>query len=369
MGSNAAALHECTGPEYERIEFYAEGRRQYKKIIPENERLIDWHKAQDVHYSAVSLHRLKNVRVWTDYQAICVYTEENQIIDSVSLVDDSFDFNCVSEIPIETLSGSTVLLPHLDPYNYYHWLIDTLAFPGVLELGGHTLDSIDNFYIHRMENNFQREHLHALGIEDSRVLFLDNGRKNHFVVEDLLIPMFRMDGGFWPAPWAMDYLKNTYLKDELAENLSSRESTEKRIYVARGNARRSIYNEAELMDRLSSEGYEIIEPHRMSLQEQAEAFSMADYVLGSHGAGLANIAFCKPDTKLLEFGGHYITGHFRIVATLNDLNYEAFAAGIDDRGQLLPTSYDGEVRDKNFTVDIERVVATANKYFTGSSDN
>jgi|GEM_PF-5960414 len=363
MSNSALNIESPSTFEHECVGFYPAGLRPFRKLIPEPERLIDWQKDTEVDYSAVSLHRLRNVRVWTDYQVICIYTEDNQIIESLSLYDDNFDFNEVNKIPIRPLSGTTVLVPHLDPYNYYHWVVDTLAFPGVLEMGGVSLDSIDNLYIHRMENNFQRKHLEALGIDESKLHFLDNGRKQHFVIEELLVPRFRMDGGYWPAPWSMGYLQKTYLDEHIAENLLEREPTGNRIYVVRGEARRKIENESELIQRLQAEGYEIVEPHAMSLEEQAAVFSQADYVLGSHGAGLANIVFCKPDTKLLEFGGHYLTAHFRILATINELDYEAIAAGVDENGTLLSTDYAGESRDLGFTVDIERVISEANGYF------
>jgi len=38
----------------------------------------------------------------------------------------------------------------------------------------------------------------------------------------------------------------------------------------------------------------------MSVLEQIELFSNADVVIGTHGAGLANILFCKPNTKVIE---------------------------------------------------------------------
>jgi len=100
MSNSALNIESPSTFEHECVGFYPAGLRPFRKLIPEPERLIDWQKDTEVDYSAVSLHRLRNVRVWTDYQVICIYTEDNQIIESLSLYDDNFDFNEVNKIPI-----------------------------------------------------------------------------------------------------------------------------------------------------------------------------------------------------------------------------------------------------------------------------
>jgi capsular polysaccharide biosynthesis protein len=63
----------------------------------------------------------------------------------------------------------------------------------------------------------------------------------------------------------------------------------------------------ELLDEL---GFKLIDPSKLSLSQQVEAFSNAEIILGPHGAGLTNIMFCNQGTKVIEIrsqeqGGDY----------------------------------------------------------------
>jgi capsular polysaccharide biosynthesis protein len=56
--------------------------------------------------------------------------------------------------------------------------------------------------------------------------------------------------------------------------------------------------------------FKLIDPSKLSLSQQVEAFSNAEIILGPHGAGLTNIMFCNPGTKVIEIrsqeqGGDY----------------------------------------------------------------
>jgi capsular polysaccharide biosynthesis protein len=43
----------------------------------------------------------------------------------------------------------------------------------------------------------------------------------------------------------------------------------------------------------------------MPLAEQIAVFSRAECVVGPHGAGLTNLTFCRPGTKVVEIGTPY----------------------------------------------------------------
>ena len=48
-------------------------------------------------------------------------------------------------------------------------------------------------------------------------------------------------------------------------------------------------------------GFEIWLLSRLNVEEQAQLFSSAEFIVASHGGGLTNLAFCDPGTKVLEF--------------------------------------------------------------------
>lgn len=77
----------------------------------------------------------------------------------------------------------------------------------------------------------------------------------------------------------------------------------KGIYVSRlrlDEDKRQMVNEIELEWALALEGYDVIHPQEMSVQEQAEAFSGAKVVISSAGAQLANVIFMDRGTSVFE---------------------------------------------------------------------
>jgi Glycosyltransferase 61 len=74
-----------------------------------------------------------------------------------------------------------------------------------------------------------------------------------------------------------------------------------RIYVRRNSGLRNLVNSSQIEDLLVQHGFVIIEPERMSFDEQVMAFSGADVVFGATGAAMANILFCRPEAEVCIF--------------------------------------------------------------------
>jgi capsular polysaccharide biosynthesis protein len=113
------------------------------------------------------------------------------------------------------------------------------------------------------------------------------------------------------------------LFDRVAAACGALQQRPRRLYIARtGAKRRRLVNEAEVMALLRPLGYEVCDPASLSLREQAELFSSATHVVAPHGAGLANILFCRPGTVLLELMmDGYMNPCFRKLAALRTLRY------------------------------------------------
>jgi capsular polysaccharide biosynthesis protein len=80
------------------------------------------------------------------------------------------------------------------------------------------------------------------------------------------------------------------------------------LFVGRGKRdRRPLVEGEKIWAGLQSLGFAQIEPEKMSVAEQARAFRSARVVVGAHGAALANLAFCRPGTRVIElFSPHYV---------------------------------------------------------------
>ena len=76
----------------------------------------------------------------------------------------------------------------------------------------------------------------------------------------------------------------------------------RRLLVSRHDATtRRVTNDQELAAALRASGFEIVAPGQLTFGEQVEIFSSAEFVVAPHGAALANLLFCTPGTRVLEF--------------------------------------------------------------------
>ena len=59
--------------------------------------------------------------------------------------------------------------------------------------------------------------------------------------------------------------------------------------------------------------------------EQIDLFYNAECIVGLHGAGLANVVFCKSGTRVIELQSTYAGPMYENLAKKNDLNYTSIA--------------------------------------------
>lgn len=97
------------------------------------------------------------------------------------------------------------------------------------------------------------------------------------------------------------------LKTQLVESLIKRyykpvDNKDLKLYIRRNNAAyRNMMNVEEVEEFFLSEGFEIIEPHLLSLEKKVNYFRNASVVVGPNSAGFSNLIFSKPQTKVLLF--------------------------------------------------------------------
>jgi capsular polysaccharide biosynthesis protein len=182
----------------------------------------------------------------------------------------------------------TLLSPVSAKPNYFHWWVDTLPRLAVAEAAG-----IRHFKVivpDKMES-WQRESLERLGYPSDRWVTFGN---EHWQVESLLLPSFLGYSGM-VRPWAADWLRRKI-------GLPKSSSPKRRIYLQRTKAgNRRVANEAELVPILKSFKFELLETQGMTLTDQMKLFANVECVVSIHGAGLANLLFAPPKTRVVEF--------------------------------------------------------------------
>jgi capsular polysaccharide biosynthesis protein len=187
------------------------------------------------------------------------------------------------------LPGKTLIMNY--GHNYFHAMIDALPTLYFAELAGYKLDEIDHFIF----TGFSKEIYYAIfkrvGIPEHKIIVI-----NHVVnyeCEELLVgTVFERHGD-----WYKDYVVKK-LGIQLTEN---KHHFPKRIYVSRAKAKmRKVINEDDVAEFLKGYGFEIVYNEGLSLEQQAEMYYNAEYIISAHGANLVNILYCKPGTHLCE---------------------------------------------------------------------
>jgi len=78
-------------------------------------------------------------------------------------------------------------------------------------------------------------------------------------------------------------------------------------YVIRRNSvLRKILNEAAVEEALVARGFTVLEPERLSLDEQVAIYSNAGMVVGATGAAMANRVFCRPDCPVVSLTPRFL---------------------------------------------------------------
>lgn len=79
-----------------------------------------------------------------------------------------------------------------------------------------------------------------------------------------------------------------------------------RIYVTRKKAKyRKVANEEDVIRLVSKYGFSVIDFDDMSFWEQVAQMQAAKCIIAIHGAGMANVVFSNPQTKILELLHEY----------------------------------------------------------------
>ena len=123
----------------------------------------------------------------------------------------------------------------------------------------------------------------------------------------------------------MLWLNSSFYNQKITKN----KKIKNKIYIERDTAtfkgipERSISNENEVKSYLLKNDFVPIKLGEIKFSEQVDLFYNADYIVGLHGAGFANLAFCKPGTKVIEFRSSTAGQVIENLAKRNNLNYNA----------------------------------------------
>jgi len=209
---------------------------------------------------------------------------------------------------------------------YAHWLIEEL--PRLLALAP---DERPALIAHGGEP-FMDEAF-ALGAWGNRVVRV--GRHTHYECGQLIVPGLVCRPGE-PTPRVLELLAEFTAPLRRATSVTSMHG--ERLYITReGAARRRVINEGALWPRLEARGFQKLRLETLSWAEQINAFAQAREVVAPHGAGLANLVFCRPGARVVEFFHRsYVNPCYWRLAALAGLDYRPVLSAAMEAGDMGP---------------------------------
>ena len=195
------------------------------------------------------------------------------------------------EPPLE-VSGVLGVLAGRGDLSYYHFLLDIVPRLALFETPG--TPTPDHWYV-PLQRDWESEVLEMMGFLP-RANVIDADAAPHVRAEALLIPGLP-DVHLQTPPWTVAFLRER-LRPAGLERTPGR-----RIYVTRGDKRNSriVRNEREVVEMLASRGFTVVDPGRStSVSDQIRIFGEAEWIVGPHGGGLANLLFASPGASVIE---------------------------------------------------------------------
>jgi len=86
---------------------------------------------------------------------------------------------------------------------------------------------------------------------------------------------------------------------------------------------RILENEEDIKKILKKKGFENIILSKLSFKDQVNLFYHSNFIVGLHGAGFANLIFCKEKTKIIEFRGSRYNAMYENLSSSCNLNYSS----------------------------------------------
>lgn len=269
--------------------------------------------------------------------------------DNKLLADVSIEFNKKPEqhsifleknmhLPDFT-TNQVAVLASVAGWNYYHWMFDILPRIHLLQKSG---ISVDQYAINSIDKPFQRETLHKLGILGEKMILLNN--QTHLLSTRLVVPSLPGHSGYMPK-WVCDFLREEFLCSE-----EPAVEEYERIYISRMKAGyRKVINEYEVIPALEELGFKSVILEDLPLVDQVHLFASAEIIVAPHGAGLTNLVFCKPGTKVIEiFSPNYVNVCYWALSNQMELDYYYLLGA----GKQPPEYVDPHIVVGNLCIDI-----------------
>lgn len=319
------------------------------KIGFENNKRIDVKKIKKNNNHEYKVYKITNGRLYTDRIHDTAIILDNFIVEGPSYqlrkinkepsgidndkVEKSIVFEKGTPRFKKKIKGSvlSLLTGGAGNDNYWHWLFDVLPRIGLYE-DALNIDDINYFLLPDYKTKFQKQTLSLLNIPEEKCISSRDFRhisSDKIIVTDhpyVISKNATNDIQNMPA-WISDWLRKKYLKNLI--NIDS--YVYDKIYIDRKDSFNSkhlrlIKNEKDVKELLNKNNFKSVVLSDYTFSDQIKIFNNAKVIAGLHGAGFANMCFCKPKTKIIEFKSNTAGKMIEDLAIKNNLVYESISS-------------------------------------------
>jgi hypothetical protein len=231
--------------------------------------------------------------------------------------------------------------------NYAHFLLDALGRLALFAGGGFELSQVDHVYCPTPPSPAAAQLLDRFEIPPEKRVWAAADAVVH--ADLLFVPSLPATALTYQA-WLPRFLRG------VVPSAGTRPQS-RRLYVTRRGFSRQVATEQTLLPLLADRGFEIYDPTEHV--DQPDDFLDAAVVVGAHGAALANLAFCRTGTAVLELlPTDNAYPFYYSLAVAGGLSYGYLAgesAGERAAGAFGPSPYDFVVAPDEFAAALDQV--------------
>ena len=225
--------------------------------------------------------------------------------------------------------------------NYYHWMTQCLP---AIALSVRHLGSGNCVLALPPLSAWQEQSLTLLGLTDTPRIAI-NLSHHYYFHKAHFCEYLNGSAAFFLSPRLLQILNSTEAISISRRSPRASWST----LPGRTSTNRALKNEAEVEALLQSFGFASVAPGNLSVEEQIRLFRGARVIVGAHGAGLTNVVFCRPATKVLELvSSNYKNPCFNRLSQAGRLDYHV---------ECFESAACTNAHDQPWDVDINRLAA------------
>ena len=221
--------------------------------------------------------------------------------------------------------------------SYFHWLIQPSLQTISLIKNFNKIKLNSYFYINSIYKNnlpsFVKETLKVLKIKKEQLIYENCTSKNFYCLyQNNQYNLVNKDHVF--------FLRKIFLKKKIISK-----NTNPYIYISRKFSNRGLRNDDEIYNFLKIKyNFKRVFLEKLSLNNQIKTFHNAKIIIATHGAGSANIVFCKKNISIFEIfpDNNFSNMSIYNISKILNINY----------GYILGSKL---FYDNNFLVNIQKI--------------